>query len=183
MSASDKTEKATPKRREEARKKGQVARSTDLNGSVVLIAALGALAAFGPMIVDGLGESMRGLLAQIANPGQVSAAGLRPLLETAEDGSTNYDTQANWAYAKHLKGKLMLTHGTMDDNVPPSNTLLVVKALIEANKDFDLLMLPNARHGYGDYTPYVMRRRWDYFVSNLAGNTPPDEYRMHPPAD
>ena len=61
MSASDKTEKATPKRREEARKKGQVARSTDLNGSVVLIAALGALAAFGPMIVDGLGESMRGL--------------------------------------------------------------------------------------------------------------------------
>ena len=83
MSASDKTEKATPKRREEARKKGQVARSTDLNGSVVLIAALGALAAFGPMIVDGLGESMRGLLAQIANPGQVSAAGLRPLLETA----------------------------------------------------------------------------------------------------
>jgi flagellar biosynthetic protein FlhB len=83
MSASDKTEKATPKRREEARKKGQVARSTDLNGSVVLIAALGALAAFGPMIVDGLGESMRGLLAQIANPDQVSAAGLRPLLETA----------------------------------------------------------------------------------------------------
>ena len=105
------------------------------------------------------------------------------LLETAEDGSTNYDTQANWAYAKHLKGKLMLTHGTMDDNVPPSNTLLVVKALIEANKDFDLLMIPNARHGYGQYNPYVMRRRWDYFVQHLAGNTPPDGYQMQPPAD
>ena len=105
------------------------------------------------------------------------------LLVTNADGSTNYDTQANWRYAKNLKGKLMLTHGTMDDNVPPSNTLLVVKALIEANKDFDLLMIPNARHGYGEYTPYVMRRRWDYFVRNLAGDIPPDEYEMHPPAD
>ena len=44
-------------------------------------------------------------------------------------------------------------------------------------------MLPNARHGYGEYTPYVMRRRWDYFVQHLAGNTPPDEYRMQPPAE
>ncbi|HLT43997.1 MAG TPA: DPP IV N-terminal domain-containing protein, partial [Luteimonas sp.] len=95
------------------------------------------------------------------------------LLVTDEDGSTNYDSQANWRYAKNLKGRLMLTHGTMDDNVPPSNTLLVVKALIEANKDFDLLMIPNARHGYGEQTPYVMRRRWDYFVRYLAGNTPP----------
>ena len=77
----------------------------------------------------------------------------------------------------------MLTHGTLDDNVPPSNTLLVVKALIEANKDFDLLMIPNARHGYGVLTPYVMRRRWDYFVQHLAGNTPPDEYPMQPPQD
>ncbi len=105
------------------------------------------------------------------------------LLVTDEDGSTNYDSQANWRYAKNLKGRLMLTHGTMDDNVPPSNTLLVVKALIEANKDFDLLMIPNARHGYGEQTPYVMRRRWDYFVRYLAGNTPPDEYQMHPPVD
>ncbi|HET7655649.1 MAG TPA: DPP IV N-terminal domain-containing protein [Luteimonas sp.] len=105
------------------------------------------------------------------------------LLVTHEDGSTNYDSQANWRYAKNLKGRLMLTHGTMDDNVPPSNTLLVVKALIEANKDFDLLMIPNARHGYGEQTPYVMRRRWDYFVRYLAGNTPPDEYQMHPPVD
>ncbi|TAK38758.1 MAG: S9 family peptidase [Lysobacteraceae bacterium] len=105
------------------------------------------------------------------------------LLVTNADGSTNYDTQANWAYAKNLQGKLMLTHGTLDDNVPPSSTLLVVKALIEANKDFDLLMIPNARHGYGALNPYVMRRRWDYFVQHLAGDTPPPQYRMQPPAD
>ena len=61
----------------------------------------------------------------------------------------NYEKQANQTYAKNLKGKLLLAHGTMDDNVPPSNTLLVVDALIKANKDFDLLMIPNARHGYG----------------------------------
>ncbi len=103
------------------------------------------------------------------------------LLETKADGTTNYDSQANWAFAKNLKGKLMLTHGLMDDNVPPTSTLLVVDALIKANKDFDLLLLPNARHGYGMDSFYVMRRRWDYFVSNLAGDTPPDEYRIAPP--
>ncbi len=103
------------------------------------------------------------------------------LLETKADGTTNYDTQANWKYAKNLKGKLMLTHGLLDDNVPPSSTLLVVDALIKANKDFDLILLPNARHGYGMDSYYIMRRRWDYFVRNLAGDTPPDEYRIAPP--
>lgn len=83
MAGHDKTEKATPKRRKEARRKGQVARSADLCGAVVLLAALGALAAFGPGIVDGLAGSMRGMLARVAHPGQVSAAGLGPLLTTA----------------------------------------------------------------------------------------------------
>lgn len=83
MAGHDKTEKATPKRRTEARKKGQVARSADLGGSVVLIAALGALAAFGPGIVAGLRGSMQESLARIAHPGQVSAAGLGSLLSSA----------------------------------------------------------------------------------------------------
>ena len=100
------------------------------------------------------------------------------LLETDKDGKTNYDAQANQSFAKNLKGRLMLVHGTMDDNVPPSNTLLVVDALIKANKDFDLLMIPNARHGYAESTPYATRRRWDYFVQYLAGNTPPREYEL-----
>jgi len=105
------------------------------------------------------------------------------LLVTNKDGSTNYDAQANQSYAKNLKGHLMLTHGTMDDNVPTSSTLLVVDALIKANKDFDLLLIPNAHHGYGKATPYVTRRRWDYFVRNLAGDTPPREYAMKVPKD
>ncbi len=88
------------------------------------------------------------------------------------DGADNYNEQANENYAKNLKGHLMLAHGTMDDNVPPNNTLLVVDALIKANKDFDLLLIPNVPHGYMAATPYVMKRRWDYFVKNLAGGVP-----------
>lgn len=67
----------------------------------------------------------------------------------------------------NLKGKLLLGHGGMDDNVPPYNTNLVVDALIKANKVFDLIMFPNARHDYGADRYYMMRRRWDYFVKNL----------------
>ena len=90
----------------------------------------------------------------------------------------NYEMQANQAYAKNLKGKLLLAHGLMDDNVPPSNTMLVVKALEDANKDFDLVVFPDSHHGYGKYSFYMMRRRWDYFVKNLMGTTPPKEYNL-----
>ena len=94
------------------------------------------------------------------------------------DGTSNYDSQANQNFAKNLKGHLLLAHGTMDDNVPLNNTLLLVDALIKANKDFDLLLIPNAHHGYGAASQYMMRRRWDYFVRYLAGDTPPHEYLM-----
>jgi dipeptidyl aminopeptidase/acylaminoacyl peptidase len=70
----------------------------------------------------------------------------------------------------------------MDANVPPNNTLLVVDALIKANKDFDLLMLPNRGHGFGN-EPYMIRRRWDYFVKHLLGAEPPQEFELHPPAE
>ncbi|MDP6607417.1 MAG: prolyl oligopeptidase family serine peptidase, partial [Dehalococcoidia bacterium] len=99
------------------------------------------------------------------------------LLETNADGTTNYDNQANQLLAGNLKGKLLLAHGTMDSNVPPSNTLLVVDALIAANKDFDLVMFPNRGHGFGR-EPYWMRRRWDYFVEHLLGAEPPKEYEL-----
>jgi len=90
------------------------------------------------------------------------------LVEKKGDGTTNYDNQANQLVAKNLKGHLLLAHGTMDNNVPPYNTLLVVNELIKANKDFDLLLLPNRSHGFGN-EPYMVRRRWDYFVRYLLG--------------
>jgi dipeptidyl aminopeptidase/acylaminoacyl peptidase len=102
------------------------------------------------------------------------------LLVKHADGSDSYAEEATPTYAKNLKGKLLLAHGTMDDNVPPNNTLLVVEALIKANKDFDLLMLPNQAHGYGSMSYYMMRRRWDYFLKNLAGVEPPKEFLLGP---
>lgn len=95
----------------------------------------------------------------------------------------NYQKQANQINAKNLKGKLMLAHGNMDDNVPPYNTYLVVDALVKANKYFDLVIFPNARHGYGADSYYMMRRRWDYFVKNLLGAEPPKEYKLEPKTD
>jgi len=99
------------------------------------------------------------------------------LLARGPDGSDNYAPEANQLLAKNLKGKLLLAHGTMDDNVPFYNTLLVVDELIRANKDFDLLLLPNRAHGFGN-EPYMVRRRWDYFVKNLLGVEPPREYQI-----
>ena len=91
---------------------------------------------------------------------------------------TNYDNQANQLLAKNLKGKLLLAHGNLDDNVPPYSTLLVVDALIKENKDFDLIIFPNKRHGYGDMNNYFTRRKWDYFVKNLKGLEPPKNFKL-----
>jgi len=92
--------------------------------------------------------------------------------------NSDYNAQANENFAKNLKGKLLLAHGLADNNVPPYNTLLVVEALEKANKDYDLIVFPNSQHGYGPYSPYMMRRRWDYFVKNLLGMEPPKEYQL-----
>ncbi len=96
-------------------------------------------------------------------------------------GKTTYSGQSNEGVAKNLKGHLLLAHGTMDNNVPMNNTLMVVNALIQANKNFDLILLPNKPHGYGSYAPYMMRRRWDYFVRYLMGAKPPHEFLMEQP--
>jgi dipeptidyl aminopeptidase/acylaminoacyl peptidase len=98
-------------------------------------------------------------------------------LETKDkNGISNYEHQANQIFARNLKGKLLIVHGGMDDNVPPYNSYLVADSLIKANKDFDFLILPNARHGYGADSYYMMRKRWDYFVQNLLKAVPPKEY-------
>jgi len=104
------------------------------------------------------------------------------LLTKTADGKDSYEVEANQSVAANLKGHLLLAHGTMDNNVPPYNTLLVVDALIKANKDFDLLMLPNQAHGFGSASNYMMRRRWDYFVKWLLNTEPPKEFRFAPPA-
>lgn len=100
------------------------------------------------------------------------------LLVEDKAGLSNYEAQANQNFAHKLEGKLLLAHGGMDDNVPPYNTYLVVEALNRANKDYDLILFPNARHGFGQDSYYMMRRRWDYFVKHLQGAEPPREFKI-----
>ncbi len=102
-----------------------------------------------------------------------------PLLDDSTKKA--YEDSANQNSARNLKGHLLLAHGSTDTNVPPYNTLLVVNELIKANKDFDLLLLPNRGHGFGN-EPYMVRRRWDYFVRYLLGAEPPHEYQIKQPA-
>ncbi len=82
-------------------------------------------------------------------------------------------------HAAGLRGKLLLAHGDMDENVHPLQTYRLIDALIKANKDFDLLWLPNRHH---DFTldPYFVRRRWDYFVRHLLGLEPPAGIAVNP---
>ena len=89
---------------------------------------------------------------------------------------SNYDIQANQLLVNNLNGKLLLAHGLLDDNVPPSSTFLVVDALINANKDFDLILFPNKRHSYGNSNNYMTRRKWDYFVKHLKNINPPKNF-------
>ncbi|MGH8115356.1 MAG: alpha/beta hydrolase family protein, partial [Rhodanobacteraceae bacterium] len=98
-----------------------------------------------------------------------------PLVKN-KDGTSNYDNQALELLAKNLKGRLMLVTGSVDDNVPPSNTYVLANALMNANKDFSMLVVPNEKHHYGKHTPYITRRMFDFFVRYLAGNIPPHEF-------
>lgn len=90
-----------------------------------------------------------------------------------------YTEQANSFNVGHLEGKLFLIHGDMDENVHPASTIKVVDELIKANKDFDLLIMPN-KHHFMMEDPYFIRRRWDYFVEHLTENKPARNYRIEP---
>ncbi len=118
---------------------------------------------------DDWGEKWQGLLETFPEANPNSNASSSGAL------TTNYDNQANQLLAGELQGKLLLAHGMMDTNVHPSGTLLVVEALIEAEKDFDLVILPNAGHGFGNRR-YFMKRRWDYFVEHLTDSVPVTEF-------
>jgi len=82
-----------------------------------------------------------------------------------------YVASSNMENAAKLGGALMLIVGEMDNNVDPSSTLQVVNKLILANKNFDLLVIPNALHTNGG--PYGDHKRFDFFVSHLQGRMPP----------
>jgi dipeptidyl aminopeptidase/acylaminoacyl peptidase len=101
------------------------------------------------------------------------------LLTGNVEGQSNYSGQDNQSIAAQLKGHLLLMHGVVDDNVPLSQTLLMADAFIKANRDFDMLLLPDQHHGYrGVAGNYATRRRWDYFVRYLQGGEPPPAFEL-----
>jgi len=91
----------------------------------------------------------------------------------------DYAAQSNVTMAGRLEGHLLLEHGDIDDNVHPVETIRLVDALMKANKNFDMLFVPNMFHGEsGEHALYLVRRRWDYFVQNLLGVTPPANFEI-----
>jgi dipeptidyl-peptidase 4 len=90
----------------------------------------------------------------------------------------HYTEQANTNGVERLRGKLLLIHAEMDENVHLASTMLVVNALINANKTFDFLVMPNRPH-YCTEDPYYIRRKWDYFVEHLLNVDPPVNYGIN----
>ncbi len=93
--------------------------------------------------------------------------------EVTEKGDTTfvYKIATNPEIAKQLKGRLLLVHGEVDNNVHPGNTFRVADALIRAGKRFDMLILPEQRHGFGDMNEYFYWRLVDYFSEYLKGKS------------
>jgi dipeptidyl aminopeptidase/acylaminoacyl peptidase len=83
----------------------------------------------------------------------------------------HYAEQSNVTQAHRLQGKLLLTVGELDRNVDPASTMQVVDALIRADRDFELLVVPGSDHGAGE-SAYARRRRADFFVRHLLGREP-----------
>jgi len=83
----------------------------------------------------------------------------------------SYARSSNVVNAHKLSRPLMLVVGEMDDNVDPASTMQVADALIKANKDFELVVIPGAHHTMGE--AYGDHKRYDFFVKHLHGVTPP----------
>ena len=96
--------------------------------------------------------------------------GVKENISDKGDTTFSYMIDKNPDIAKNLKGKLLLIHGEIDNNVHPSNTIRVANALIKANKRFDMLILPTQRHGFGDMSEYWFWKTADYFSRNLLGD-------------
>ncbi|MFT3792166.1 MAG: prolyl oligopeptidase family serine peptidase [Rudaea sp.] len=92
----------------------------------------------------------------------------------AAPGEREFDWPTNMEIANRLQGKLLLMHGFVDDDVHVAQTLQFAQALIEANKDFDMLILPTYEHKQFWRHWYSNRKTWDYFVQHLLHETPPE---------
>lgn len=97
--------------------------------------------------------------------------GVKEQVDEKGDTTFVYKIATNPQIAGRLKGHLLLIHGDIDNNVHPGNTMRVVDALIRAGKRFDMLLLPQQRHGFGDMNEYFYWRLVDYFSEHLRGKS------------
>jgi dipeptidyl aminopeptidase/acylaminoacyl peptidase len=118
------------------------------------------------------GANARGGAARAGARGGANGANGRTVVV---DDSTRWEIRVptNGELARNLKGKLLIVHGDMDDNVHPGNSVRLVDALISANKRFDFMLLPGQRHGFGPRQEYFNRMLMEYFAEHLLG----DSYR------
>ncbi len=119
-----------------------------------------------------------GLEAQIGMPDYGHGERFRPTPQAVPEHMRQID---NSALASQLRGHLMLVYGDMDENALPAVTLQLVDALTRANKNYDLLYLPNRTHEFFRTDAYYTRRMWDYFVTHLLHAQPPEDYTIQPP--
>jgi dipeptidyl-peptidase-4 len=86
---------------------------------------------------------------------------------------STYNLVSNITMAGNLKGKLLIVHGGIDENVNPSATFKLAEALVKANKEFDMLIFPSQHHGYSHkVNDYFTKKKWNYFVEHLLGTQP-----------
>jgi len=91
----------------------------------------------------------------------------------------HYSEQSNLTIAGNLKGNLMLIHGDMDNNVNPASTYRLAAELVNQNKDFELVIIPNANHDLTWRSKYATRKRMDFFVKHLWNIEPPKEFEFN----
>ncbi|TAD81302.1 MAG: S9 family peptidase, partial [Bacteroidetes bacterium] len=96
--------------------------------------------------------------------------GVKETISEKGDTSFVYDIDKNQDLAKNLKGHLMLSHGEIDNNVHPGNSIRVANALMKAGKRFEYVLVPGQRHGYGDFVEYFFWKMADFFSAHLLGD-------------
>ena len=116
------------------------------------------------------GESQEGAAQATATGANAAAVGTAAAVADDPDPRFSIRVPANHELAANLKGRLLLVHGDMDNNVHPAGTIRLVEALIKANKRFDFMLLPGKPHGFGDMQPYFTQMMAEYFAEHLLGD-------------
>lgn len=90
-------------------------------------------------------------------------------MQTPSENKEGYDDNSPLKYVSQLKGAFLLIHGTADDNVHYQNTMKMVEALVQANKQFDLFIYPDKNHSiYGGNTRlHLYKKMTDFIEQNL----------------